>query len=88
MSILEAQECGVPTISFDTWESVNEQITNQKTGLIVSSKESFIDNLKELMLNNNKLKNMSDECKKTSKEFQMENIVNDWIQLFDIIEKK
>ena len=44
LSILEANECGVPTLSLDFGESVHEQILNNQTGIIVESKENYINN--------------------------------------------
>lgn len=88
MSILEAQECGVPTISFNYWESVYEQIINGKTGLIVKDKDEFITSLKELMLDSKKLVEMSKCAKDYSKKFYIENIINEWRKLFDEIDEK
>ena len=83
LSILEANECGVPTITFDFGESVNEEIINGKTGIIADSKEDYINKLKELMLNEEKLQEISENAKNFSKEFHIENIINKWIELFD-----
>lgn len=88
MSILEAQECGVPTISFDCWESVSEEIKDNKTGMIAKDKEEYINKLRCLMENEDKLKDMSLECKRFSNEFQIEKIVCDWIKLFKEIDNK
>lgn len=86
MSILEAQECGVPTISFDCWESVHEQIISNKTGIIAKDKKEYIDKLKELMLNESMLQKMSNECKQFSNNFQIDVIVKEWIKLFNKID--
>lgn len=87
MSILEAQECGVPTVSFNYWESVYEQIIDGKTGIIVSSKDEFINKLKELMDNYKKLEKMSVECKEFSNSFQIEKLIDCWFCLFEDIDK-
>ena len=88
LSILEANECGIPTIAYNFGESANEQIINGKTGIIANNRQEYVSNLKELMLSNNKLLGLSKECKEYSKKFQIENIVKDWIKLFDSIELK
>ena len=88
MSILEAQECGVPTISFDCWESVSEEIVNNKTGFIVSDREEYINKLKQLMEDMELLEYMSCECRENSSNFQIEKIVKDWIKLFNEMDKK
>jgi len=87
MSILEAQECGVPTVSLNYWESVYEQIIDGKTGIIAKNKEDFINKLKKLMLNQDKLQVMSNACKCVSEDFHIEKLIDKWIELFDVIDK-
>lgn len=88
LSILEANECGVPTITFDFGESVHEEIINEKTGIIADDTGDYIEKLKELMLNESKLKILSKNAKEFSKEFHIENIVNKWIELFNEYDQK
>lgn len=82
LSILEANECGIPTISFDFGESVSEQILNNKTGIIANNLENYKKELLDLMLDSKKLSSMSNECKKYSKLFYTDRIINDWLKLF------
>ena len=86
LTILEANECGVPTVTFNFGESVDEEIINNKTGIIALDREDYIKRLKELMENNDSLIRLSKNCKEFSKKFQIENIVDDWIKLFDDID--
>lgn len=89
LSILEANECGVPTVSFNFGESVFEQILDDKTGIIATDLNDYKKELLELMINTTKLSMMSKECKKFSKSFYPEAIINEWIKLFnDTISKK
>lgn len=88
LSILEAQECGVPTVTFNFGESVFEEILNNKTGIIAKDKSDYINKLRELMLDNDKLSKMSYSAKEFSNSFQIENIVNEWIKLFNEIDLK
>lgn len=87
LSILEANECGVPTISFNFGESSTEEIINNKTGIIAKDKNDYIKKLKELMKNEKQLKELSNNCKKFNKQFQVELIINKWIDLFKEIDK-
>ena len=87
LSILEGNECGVPTVTMDFGESVNEEILDGKTGIIAKTKEEYIDKLKELMLEKNKLKEMSMNAKEFSKQFQIESIIENWIELFKQLDK-
>lgn len=88
MSILEALECGVPTITFNFGESVYEEINDGVTGYIVNDESSYIEKLKYLMDNPNKLQAMSVECKNNSKKFHIEQVAKDWEKLFSKIEKE
>ena len=90
MGILEGNECGVPTVSFNFGESVSEEIINQKTGIYVDQDdiESYKKELKELMKDNDKLENMSVECKSFSENFQIKKIIEQWERLFSIVDMK
>ena len=83
LSILEANECGVPTVTFDFGESVHEEIINEKTGIIADDFNDYVEKLKELMLNESKLKELSKNAREFSNDFHIENIINKWIDLFD-----
>ena len=87
LSILEANECGVPTISFNFGESATEEIINNKTGIISKDKNDYIKDLKKLMKDEKKLKELSTNCKKFNEQFQIEKIIQEWIYLFNSIDK-
>ncbi|MGN1311393.1 MAG: glycosyltransferase [Bacilli bacterium] len=88
LSILEANECGIPTISFNFGESVQEQIIDSKTGFIVNSETEYKQKLLSLMKDNKKLEKMSIECKKYNEKFKIDKIINDWFDLFYDIDCK
>ena len=83
LSILEANECGVPTITFDFGESVHEEIINEKTGIIADDFNDYVEKLKELMLNESKLKILSKNAREFSNNFHIETIIKKWINLFN-----
>ena len=87
LSILEANECGVPTVTLDFGESVNEEIIDGKTGIIANDQKDYIKKLKELMDNPKKLQELAINAKEFSKEFQPENITEEWIKLFNSLYK-
>lgn len=82
LSILEANECGIPTITFDFGESVGEEIIDNKTGFIASSMDDYINKLKKLMDDNDLLEKMSINAKKFNNDFRIENIVEEWMKIF------
>lgn len=87
LSILEANECGVPTVTLDFGESVKEEILDGKTGIIANDQKDYIKKLKNLMDNPKKLQELADNAKEFSKEFQPENITEEWIKLFNELDK-
>lgn len=88
LSILEGNECGVPTITLDFGESVEEEIIDNKTGIIAKDIEDYKNKLKELMHNSEKLKELSLNAKEFSKNFQIEQIIEEWIKLFKELDKQ
>lgn len=90
LSIIEGYECGLPCISFDFGETANETILDNKTGFLVKQNdiESFVQKLEELMTDNDKLMQMSTQAKQYSKQFHKQKIVNEWLHLFEKIDKE
>lgn len=90
LSILEASMCGVPTISFNFGESVYEEITDNESGYIIENDdiELYISKLNYLMNDKAKLAKMSEDCKSFSKKFLPTNIVKEWIDLFEKMDRK
>ena len=85
MGILEAMECGIPTISFRFGESVDEEIINNKTGIIVEKNniDEYKKKLVSLMKNKDLLDKMSINCKEFAKNFEINIIIQEWIKLFN-----
>lgn len=88
MSILEANECGIPTVSLNFGESAEECILNNKTGIIAENIDEYEEKLKELMLNQDILLKMSKECKEFNSNFKIDKIINDWLDIFNKIDEK
>lgn len=82
LSVLEANECGVPTISFDFGESAKEQILNDKTGIIAKNSDDYKKKLLSLMEDNDKLENLSIGCKRYSENFKIDNLIKEWLKIF------
>lgn len=83
MTILEANEFGIPTISFEFGESVHEEIINNKTGVIIEKGniQKYQEELLKLMGNEEKLKELSINCKKFNKEFSYDKVKKEWLKL-------
>lgn len=83
LSILEANECGIPTIAFNFGESAPEQILNNKTGIIANNTEEYKTKLKSLMDDSKKLEELSINAKEFSKTFYIEKIIEKWINILN-----
>lgn len=81
LSILEACECGIPTISFDFGESAREQIIDGKTGIIAKDAKDYEKKLMSLMDDKKRLDEMSKNTKEFAKKFNVDNIISKWIEL-------
>ena len=82
LSILEANECGVPTVTYNFGESAEEEILDGKTGFIAKNREDYINKLKRLMDDNKLLKEFSINSKKYNDNFKIGNIVKEWKKIF------
>ena len=87
--VLEANECGVPSLIYDFGESSREVVVDGVTGIIVpqDNKELFKANLKEMMCETEIREKYGPACKKFAKEFALETIGKKWIELFEEMEK-
>lgn len=88
MGILEALECGVPTVSFNNSEAITEIIGNNENGFIVKQNDykEFENKLKRLLDNENLLRSFSKKAKATSENFHVEKIIENWLNLFSLID--
>ena len=82
MTILEAYECGVPTVTLVFGEQVEEVVIDGKTGFIAKDNNDYVNKLKSLMDNKKLLLEMSRNSKEYNKRFQIEEVVKDWDNLF------
>ena len=87
LTILEANECGIPTVAFDFGESAQELIINNKTGLIVKNMDEYQGKLKKLMDNPQELERLSVNVKEFSSNFNIDTIIKKWLKLFQEIDK-
>lgn len=90
MSVLEAQECGIPTITFNFGESAKEQIINGKTGYIIKMNDvnKYKKELINLLKSKKLLKQLSENCKQNSQTFHVKNIILSWEKIFRLIDKE
>lgn len=82
--VIEANECGVPCIAFDFGETSSEVIKDD-TGVLIEKdqQEEYIEQLKNLMLNEEYRKLLGSNAKKFASSFKLEHIIKEWYALFD-----
>lgn len=89
LSIIEGYACGLPVVSFDYGEPAKEQIIDGYNGFVV--KQDDIDEFKlkliKLLSDKELLKEMSNNAKKCSKQFEVVKVVDKWEDIFKRMEK-
>lgn len=88
LSVIEGLECGVPIISYNNSESINEEIKDEYNGYIVEYKniKQFSEKLEYLINNSDILNNMSKNAKEFSSRFSINTIIKEWENLFNEME--
>ena len=85
--LIEAMSCGVPCISFDCPHGPSEIITNGRNGLLVQNEniDEFANSLDSMINNYEQRKFMSINARIDSQKYKRENIMPQWIELFETL---
>ena len=85
--LIEAMSIGLPIISFDCETGPREIIENGKTGILVENgnKTALAETIDSLSSNREKLMEFGDNSIKSSRRFNADTIINQWINLFDAL---
>lgn len=85
--LIEAQSYGCVPLAFDSYEAVHDIITNGYNGYIISpfNINDYADNLLDLMNNDVKLNNMSNNAISSVTRFEERSIMNRWRNLVDTV---
>lgn len=83
LTVLEAAECGVPTIAMNFGATAKELILHQQTGILIDldENEAFVDAMCTLLSNPDQFKQMSDAVKKHAAQFHLDAILAKWDDL-------
>jgi glycosyltransferase involved in cell wall biosynthesis len=90
MSLIEAQSCGLPCISTDCAPGIRDIIDEYKNGLIVPVDDEILlaRQMRRLAKDQNLFNQFSQNAYSASLKFEINNIVNQWYDLFDELEEK
>ena len=84
MSLLEAMECGLPVVSYDCPHGPREIITDGKDGYLVTLQDEnmMAERICQLIEDQELLKMMGHSAKLKAQKYQIEPIINRWMNLF------
>ena len=87
LTITESLQSGVVPIVFDSYDSVHDVVSNEYNGLIVPNYNinAFADKLMYLMQNKDRRVEMAENAVESAKKFHMDNIIPQWLDLFQKI---
>lgn len=87
VTLVEAQESGLPVVSFDCPNGPRNIINNGKDGLLVSynSVEECSEAVVRLLNDNALRKTMSINARENARHYHLDNIMKKWIELFKSI---
>lgn len=82
--LTEAMECGLPSVAFDC-ECGPREILSNKSGVLVPQDDisSFAEALEKLMSDSRLREEMGYQAQKEVSRFYLENIMPEWIKLFE-----
>ena len=84
LALLEAQAYGVVPIAFDSYASLRDVVTNGVDGIVIDEfgdTETFSHQLVLLMKDEKKIKELSENCLKTSSRFSSEVVGEKWLKI-------
>jgi glycosyltransferase involved in cell wall biosynthesis len=87
MVLIEAMECGLAVVSFDCPWGPRSIIKDEEDGLLVENGriDLMADALSDVMGDSTKRQMLADNAVRNVKRFQMDNIANQWKQLYEKI---
>ncbi|MEQ3145313.1 glycosyltransferase [Phocaeicola coprocola] len=82
--LLEAMACGLPPVAFACQFGPKDIITDEKNGLLIYNRDikSLSEKLIYLIQHLDVRKEMSNQALKRVDDFSINNIINQWMQLF------
>lgn len=84
LTLTEAQQFGVVPLAFNSYASLTDIITDGENGFVIpeGNIKLYVDRLKTLMLDGRLRKQMAETAIESSKRFNIDNICQNWFDLF------
>lgn len=88
ISIAESLSCGTPVVSIKTKYGPTDIITDGKDGFLVDNEKEFVEKVSYLLENPNIAKEMGKSGISSSSRFTSDQIINQWMNLFNVLRMK
>ena len=90
MVLTEAQQMGVPVIAMDSFGALHDIVEDGLNGRIVLNNDlkAFFLAMKDVMNNDDLRQKMSENSVKLSRRFEMEKVLQQWLQLFNELQQE
>lgn len=90
MVLTEAQQMGVPVIAMDSFGALHDIIEDGVNGRIVLNNDlkAFASAMQDVMNDDDLRQKMSEASVELSKRFEMQNVLQQWLQLFDELQQE
>ena len=87
MVLLEAMACGIPCVSFDCDYGPKEVIDDGNTGLLIENGniEKLSQSILWMIEHHNERIQMGENARKAVKRYQIDGIMQQWVDLFNRI---
>ena len=85
MSVLEAQQCGMPVVAFNNFESIVDLVVDGYNGFVVKANDvtGFVQSLENIMDDESLYFSMSKHSVLNSRRFSSSVVVKHWMELFN-----
>ncbi|PXY39085.1 glycosyltransferase family 4 protein [Flavobacterium cheongpyeongense] len=89
MVLLEAMNCGLPSIAYDCSSGPGEIIQNNQNGFLIEDDniDLFVEKLELLIKDEDLRLELGKNAKKTTEQYEIQLIMNTWIALFEDLKK-
>ena len=87
MTLIECQSYGVVPVIYDSFASACDVIETGKNGVVVPAfrEDKYIEALNQLMDNDDKLQQMSVQCRMEAERYSVSPIIDQWVSLIENI---
>ncbi len=87
--LLESLACQTPVVTYDCQSGPNEIIQNNENGILVENqnKQKLINSINEMIENKDLYLHCKSNARASVERFSLENIGNQWLQLFNDLSK-